>query len=80
VPGGRVALGRAEARAAFLGTLLRFEDEVAALEEIDEADGLLPAFVRDGDRLLEDVGVAVGVRGGGVWGIDVEDGAEVDDE
>jgi hypothetical protein len=33
------------------------------LEEIDEADGVLAAFVRDGDRLLENVGVAIGVRG-----------------
>lgn len=53
---------------------------MAALEEIDEADGLLAAFVRNGDRLFEDVGVAVGVRGGGLRGIDVEDGAQVDDE
>jgi len=35
---------------------------------------------RDGDRLFEDVRIAIGIRGGGVWGIDVEDGAEVDDE
>jgi len=33
-----------------------------AYEEADEADGLLAPFVRDGDRLLEDVGVAVGVE------------------
>jgi hypothetical protein len=50
VPGGRVALGRTKARAAFLRTLLGFEDEVAACEEIDEADGLLAVFLRAGGR------------------------------
>jgi len=34
------AYGRAGARAAFLATLLGLEDEVAALEDIDESDGL----------------------------------------
>jgi hypothetical protein len=42
--------------------------------------GLLAAFVRDRDRLFEDVGVAVGVRGGGVGRVNVEDLAEVEDE
>jgi hypothetical protein len=36
--------------------------------------------MRDGDRLLKDVRIAIGIRGGRVRGIDVEDGAEVDDE
>lgn len=80
MPRRAAAFCGAETRGAFVGTLLRFEDEVAAFEEVDEADGLLAAFVRDGDRLLEDVGIAIGIRGGGVRGIDIEDGAEVDDE
>jgi len=41
---------------------------------------MLAAFVRDCDRFFEDVGVAVGVRGGGVRWVDIQDGAEVDDE
>jgi hypothetical protein len=48
--------------------LLGFEGEVAALEEVDESDGLLPTFVCDGDSLLKNVRIAIGVRGGGVWG------------
>lgn len=80
VPRGCVALRGAEACAGLVGTLLCLEDEVPALEQIDKADRLLSPFVRDGNRLLEDVRVAFGIGGGGVGRIDVEDLTEVDDE
>lgn len=80
VPCRGVAARCAEARGALLGALLRLEDEMAALEEIDEADALRAAFVRDGDRLLENVGVALRVRGGRMRRVDIQNLAEIVEE
>ena len=62
---------------AFFRALLCFEDEVAAFEEIDEADALLASFVRHGHGFLEDIGIAIGIGGCGVRRLDVEDVTEI---
>ena len=69
----RGAAGRRGSWARRGGAALGFEDEVAALVEVDAAGG---AGAREGHRVLE--AVAVGV--GGVGAVGADQGDEVDEE
>lgn len=60
--------------------LQQLRQDICQFRSQRRLDLCLAAFVRNGDRLLEDVGVAIGIRARGVWGLDVQDLAEIDEE
>ena len=63
-----------------LAALLGFEDEVAALVEVDETAGDGAVEIADFNGLVEDVGVEVLDAGGGIGAFDFEEVAKLGEE